>query len=69
MRSGNTGISAFNHVHMQVQPGPAMELPVRLGTLRESSIPFVFQEVTHLIGQDGVPKTFRFYTSANERQA
>jgi hypothetical protein len=68
MRSGNTGISALNHVHMHVQPGPATGLPVRFSTLVDSSIPFVFQEVTHLIGQDGVPKTFRFYTSDNVRQ-
>jgi hypothetical protein len=79
MRAGNTGVSFNNHLHMMVHAGPAAPaapadrlLPVKRN--RDSSnptyphcelgtIPFVFKEVTHIIGTDGVCKSLNFYTS------
>jgi hypothetical protein len=74
MRSGNTGHSFVNHVHMHIQaepppagsttPATSATVPFTLGSLDDYTIPFVFQEV----GGDGVPKSLSFNTSSNTRQ-
>ncbi len=69
MRSGDTGISFHNHLHIAVIPGPdPTPLPrvVRAATLPRESIPFVFRDVTHFIGRDGVCKVMNSYTSSTE---
>lgn len=69
MLAGNTGNSFVNHVHIHVRPGPPSSTPppVARGNLTNRTIPFVFREVTHIIGTDGVPKSLKFYTSDNQR--
>ncbi|HEX6559571.1 MAG TPA: hypothetical protein VF021_08910 [Longimicrobiales bacterium] len=65
MRAGDTGISFHNHLHMMVQAGPssASAPPVSRFNLTTGTIPFVFKDVTHLIGRDGVCKNLNFYRS------
>lgn len=77
MLAGDTGISFHNHLHMHVVPddgtgagrpvgwqGSALALyPVAASPVGRFTIPFVFQEVTHLIGRDGVPKRLSWYES------
>lgn len=69
MDAGDTGISAYNHLHVYVKSGPsnATGPPVASWNLDPGSIPFVFREVTHLIGTDGVPKAFNSYESENDQ--
>jgi murein DD-endopeptidase MepM/ murein hydrolase activator NlpD len=70
MLAGHTGNSAHNHVHFNVQTdgstSPTASPPITKGSMTGSDIPFVFQEVTHIIGTDGVPKALNHYTSQNE---
>jgi hypothetical protein len=72
MRSGDTGMSFHNHLHMHVcqerlprPAGAAISAAVRDASF---TIPFVFtrDEVKHLFGPDGVCRTFDFYKSANQ---
>jgi hypothetical protein len=72
MRSGNTGNSFHNHLHMDVrahatQPDPMVAAPdaVPLADLDDFTIPFVFREVTHLIAPDGVCQALTWYRSEN----
>jgi hypothetical protein len=76
MLADSTGISFCNHVHMEVRNGPAPVppapaspwTPVMLNTIKpNSSIPFVFSDVTNLGNTDGVPRSRRFYESSNTR--
>ena len=71
MKSGDTGISAFNHLHMQVEPGPANGKPTT-----DRSIPFVFKDVEHtfvphglmeVAKRDGVPRSLNWYASKNPK--
>jgi hypothetical protein len=55
MECDHTGISAFNHVHVDVRPDDGT------GNPGNYSIPFVFSEV----GGNGVPTSFNDYTSDN----
>ena len=67
MRSGDTGLSFMNHLHIHVQAGPATAATppaVRDSDLVDGSIPFVFSDVTHFIGTDGVPRYADFYESS-----
>jgi hypothetical protein len=68
MRSGDTGLSFMNHLHIHVQAGPAAAPTtppaVRDSDLVDGSIPFVFSDVTHFIGTDGVPRYADFYESS-----
>jgi hypothetical protein len=68
IRCGDTGISFHNHLHMMVQEGPAAGSPVDRSTLPDATLPFVFRDVTHFIGRDGVCKNLNFYTSSTEVQ-
>jgi murein DD-endopeptidase MepM/ murein hydrolase activator NlpD len=67
MKAGSTGMSFHNHLHMHVQvldtTTPATD-PVA-DRLKHYTIPFVFQEVHHVIGADGVLKHLNWYTSDN----
>jgi hypothetical protein len=79
MRSGDTGTSFHNHLHIHVQqevlPRPPLPVPAPgdppppplSSAVRDTrfTIPFVFKEVTHVLGTDGVPATFNAYTSEN----
>ncbi|MCP4215143.1 MAG: M23 family metallopeptidase [bacterium] len=78
MKCGNTGISPYNHMHMEVRPGPAVPstppfgAAVRYWDLEHRTIPFVFRDAKHrdlytIIrnGQDGVPRSMNWYTSDN----
>lgn len=65
MRAGDTGISFCNHLHMMVKAGSATDPPpVQRGSLATPTIPFVFKEVTHMFGRDGVCRALNFYTSS-----
>jgi hypothetical protein len=55
MFSGDTGMSAYNHLHVQI------------GTPNCNSVPFVYREVRNLVGKDGVPKALNNYVSDNEK--
>lgn len=62
MLAGDTGRSAYNHLHVHVKTAPAIS-PFYI------TIPYVFKEVDHLIlGRDGVAKAFDYYESDNEKQ-
>jgi murein DD-endopeptidase MepM/ murein hydrolase activator NlpD len=70
MRAGNTGVSFNNHLHIMVHAGPEAPdlpadrlLPVKRSNLADGTIPFVFKDVTHIIGRDGVCKSLNWYTS------
>jgi hypothetical protein len=65
MRAGDTGISFHNHLHMHVVPDDGTGNPSGEtgSSAARVTIPFVFQEVTHLIGRDGVPKRLSWYRS------
>jgi hypothetical protein len=52
MLSGDTGTSAYNHLHVQV------------GSSRVTTLPYVYKE----IGDGGVPKALSTYKSHNEQQ-
>jgi hypothetical protein len=58
----------MNHLHIHVQAGPAAAPTtppaVRDSDLVDGSIPFVFSDVTHFIGTDGVPRYADFYESS-----
>lgn len=63
MRTGNTGVSFNNHLHMMVQEGPAgPAVPVDRFSLKQPSLPFVFRE-------HGVLEKLDWYTSAVEEVA
>jgi len=72
MRSGNTGVSFINHLHIHIQqqtggewhPGDLPSAASRDGSF---TIPFVFREVNFLnpLTTDGVPRTFDVPTSEN----
>lgn len=67
MQAGNTGNSAYNHLHMHVRP---QNSSVSVNT--NYTIPFVFRDAKHrdlweLISQDGRPKTFNYYVSENTK--
>jgi hypothetical protein len=54
---------------MMVQAeGASTGLPVKRTTLPDATLPFVFRDVTHFIGRDGVCKNLNFYTSSTEVQ-
>lgn len=66
MRSGDTGNSAYNHLHMHVLPQTTG------GAVGDNTIPFVFRDAKHrdlynVLSQDGVPKTMNHYISENTR--
>jgi murein DD-endopeptidase MepM/ murein hydrolase activator NlpD len=70
MKAGHTGLSFHNHLHMEVKvlnteltPADARGV---LHRLKAHSLPFVFREVRHTIGPDGVLKARCWYTSDNE---
>jgi murein DD-endopeptidase MepM/ murein hydrolase activator NlpD len=65
MRAGDTGVSFHNHLHMHVVPDDGTGNPSGEpgSSVARVTIPFVFQEVTHLIGRDGVPKRLSWYRS------
>jgi hypothetical protein len=67
MRSGDTGMSFYNHLHMDVRPGPDSGNVTYANLAGAGTLPFVFKEVTHLFGQDGVPRSFQYYTSENPK--
>lgn len=67
--SGDTGISAYNHLHTQVY---ARSSSVGFGW----TLPFAYNDVRHRVNPhgfkdgvrgDGVPRSFNFYDSANVR--
>lgn len=65
IRAGDTGISFHNHLHMMVQEGPDVATaPLDRSQYSDPTIPFVFKDVTHLIGRDGVCKNLNFYKSS-----
>lgn len=69
MLAGSTGNSLHNHLHIDVRPGPAPPAagspPVLArGNLFDRTIPFIFRDVT---GEGGVPHSFNYYTSDNEK--
>jgi hypothetical protein len=67
MRAGDTGVSFHNHLHMMIQEGPAAvgaTQAVGRGELFQPTIPFVFKDVTHIIGKDGVCKNLSWYKSS-----
>ncbi|CAN5646126.1 hypothetical protein BH23GEM10_BH23GEM10_16620 [soil metagenome] len=71
MRSGSTGISFHNHLHMDVRQQPAGFAytdgdTVARGNLSEP-IPYVFRDVTNILGTDGVCKKLNWYTSSTEQ--
>ncbi len=59
MRSGDTGVSFNNHLHIMVQEGPASTTapPVSRGALSQPTLPFVFKDA-------GVPKHLDWYESS-----
>jgi hypothetical protein len=61
MRSGDTGMSFHNHLHLHVVPDDGS------GGRADFSIPFVFQEVSRLMDTDGVCTRFNFYRSTNTK--
>ena len=69
MKAGDTGMSFHNHLHMQVQVEQTVPVPTALAMddrLKTGTIPFVFKEVVHVLGTNGVPKNLNWYTSDNE---
>jgi hypothetical protein len=71
MRSGSTGISFHNHLHMDVRQQPeGFTMPatgrVNRGNL-SAPVPFVFRDVTNFLGRDGVCTKLNWYTSSTER--
>ena len=70
MHADDTGVSAFNHLHVHVMPnaGPANNRPVR----GQFTIPFVFSDVGDHVPiwwHKGVPRWLDWYKSDNEKQA
>jgi len=61
MRSGDTGMSFHNHLHLHVAPDNGSGSPAGF------TIPFVFQEVSRLLDTDGVCTRFNFYRSTNAK--
>ena len=72
MLAGSTGVSAHNHLHIHIVPGPASDVapPIRLDAdpndntipaVIQRTIPFVFDDV------DGPPLSLTYYTSKNSR--
>ena len=57
MKAGDTGRSAYNHLHMHLKPQIS-------GSEGNYTIPFVFADVDG----DGVPKSLDPYKSGNERK-
>ena len=69
MKAGDTGMSFHNHLHMQVQVEQTVPAPTALAMddrLKTGTIPFVFKDVVHVLGTNGVPKNLSWYTSDNE---
>jgi hypothetical protein len=70
MRSGSTGISFHNHLHMDVRQQPAGFVyadgnTVNAGQLT-APVPFVFRDVTNILGPDGVCTKLNWYVSSTE---
>lgn len=59
MYAGDTGMSAYNHLHVHVITSTPQTWP-------PVTIPFVYNDVKHKIGKDGIPKAFNYYVSENE---
>lgn len=69
MLAGSTGNSLHNHLHIDVRPGPAPPAPGAPPVLARSNlfsrtIPFIFRDVT---SEGGVPHSFNYYTSDNDK--
>jgi hypothetical protein len=79
MRANDTGISAYNHLHMHVRtssqipppPPPPGIPPVATGTnsLDPGTIPFVYRDAVHrdlyhAASDDGIPRSLKFYRSS-----
>jgi len=72
MRAGDTGMSAYNHLHMHVKTGPTPAAAGAPPTLDAGTIPFVFQDAQHrdmyhAALDDGIPRSLKFYRSDNTR--
>jgi hypothetical protein len=69
MRTGDTGISFNNHLHMHVCSGPDVGTgPPVANSAVGNSIPFVFRDVENIVrGTNGVPFRLNFYTSSTNR--
>jgi hypothetical protein len=69
MLVNSTGVSSFNHVHVDVRPDDGTAVlakdgkPPVIGTPKNYTIPFVFKEVSG----NGVPTSNHYYDSANTR--
>lgn len=64
MSAGHTGISAFNHLHMDVEPNWAdVDGSGNVFNQGRETIPFVFSDVPG----NGVCRSARYYTSKNTR--
>jgi hypothetical protein len=73
MLAGNTGKSTHNHLHFNIQTdgstSPTATLPIKKSSMKGSDLPFVFREVTHVIGTDGVPQSLNHYLSENVQES
>jgi len=79
MRAGHTGHSFHNHLHLHIQveppaagtntPNTSTAVPFVLGDLDDYTLPFVFQDVSNIVGADGLPKSLTFYKSRNTKQS
>ena len=69
MRAGDTGRSAYNHLHIHVVPATVTPgvVPIVPTGMALYTIPYVYREISNTIGPDGVPKALKYYTSQNER--
>ncbi|MEM6263414.1 MAG: hypothetical protein AAGI38_12955, partial [Bacteroidota bacterium] len=75
MGGGDTGRSAYNHLHLLIRPTElgdatltdgATIVPDVVRDQEDYSIPFVFADVNkRLIGTDGVPRALNYYESQN----
>lgn len=76
MYAGDTGISAYNHLHTYVhtaepfpdQSAPSSSLKGNGPDYPAGTIPFVYKEITRTFKPNGVPKALTYYTSQNEKQ-
>ena len=68
MYAGDTGMSAYNHLHVHVYTSPPTHFPYR-------TIPWVVKDLERKkllgfipLGRQGVPRAFDYYPSTNERR-